>query len=148
VHFDAVRKAATALNVEVVEAPVRSPDEFGDAFELMSRRHVDGVVALIDSMLVANMRQLGRLSAEKRLAGAGSDEYSEGGGLLAYGVSFPELWRRAPYFVDKILKGVAPAAIPVEQASKFSLVFNLKTAKALKLPIHQSLLLLADRVIE
>lgn len=63
-------------------------------------------------------------------------------------VSFPELWRRAPYFADKILKGDTPAMIPVEQASKFALIFNLKTAKAMQLPIPPSLLQRADQVIE
>ncbi len=148
VDFETVKKVAAALNVELLEAPARSPREFDDAFALMVRRRADGLVALSDSMLVANMRRLGELSAANRLPGAGSDEYAEGGGLLAYGVSFPELWRRAPYFVDKILKGGTPATIPVEQASKFALIFNLRTAKAMGLPIQQSLLLRADQVIE
>src|SRR5262245_5935002 len=148
VDLEMVKKAATTLQVELVEAPARSPKEFDDAFALMLRRHADGMVTLSDSMLVASMRRLGELSVAKHLPGAGSDEYAEGGGLLAYGVSFPELWRRAPYFVDKILKGTKPAAIPVEQASKFSLVINLKTAKTMELQIPQSLLLRADQVIQ
>ena len=147
VDFELVKKTATALNVEFFEAPARSPVEFDDAFALMLRRRADGVVVLSDSMLVANMRRLGEMSAAKRLPGAGSDEYAEGGGLLAYGVDFPELWRRAPYFVDRILKGGNPATIPVEQASKFASVLNLKTAKAMELTIHPSLLLRADHVI-
>jgi len=99
-------------------------------------------------MMVANMRRLGELSVVKHLPGAGSDEYADGGGLLVYGVSFPELWRRAPYFVDNILKGDKPATIPVEQASKFEMVANMKTAKALGITIPPSLLVRADRVIE
>jgi putative ABC transport system substrate-binding protein len=148
VSLETVKKMATALNVELFEAPARSPREFDEAFALMLRRRADGFVVPTDSMLVANMRRLGELSAAKRLPGAGSDEFAEGGGLLAYGPNFPELWRRAPYFVDKILKGGTPATIPVEQASKFSFTLNLKTAAALKLPIQQSLLLRADQVIE
>jgi putative tryptophan/tyrosine transport system substrate-binding protein len=148
VDFDLVKKTASLLNVELLEAPARSPREFDDAFALMLRRQADGVVLLSDSMFVANMRRLGELSTAKRLPGAGSDEYAQGGGLLAYGVNFPELWRRAPYFVDRILKGGKPAAIPVEQASRFELVFNLKSARTLGLPIPQSLLLRADQVIE
>ncbi|MCC6212668.1 MAG: hypothetical protein IT513_16660, partial [Burkholderiales bacterium] len=69
-------------------------------------------------------------------------------GLLAYGVNFPELWRRAAYFVDRILKGDSPATLPVERASRFDLAVNLKTANALGLKIPQSLLVRADRVIE
>ncbi len=146
--WETVKKTATALNVELFEAPVRSPQEFDDAFALMLRRRADGLVVLSDSMLVANMRRLGELSAAKRVPGAGSDEYVEGGGLLAYGVHFPELWRRAPYFVDKILKGGKPATIPVEQASRFAFIINRKTAKALGLTIPQALLLRADQVID
>jgi putative ABC transport system substrate-binding protein len=146
--FETVKKTATALNVELFEAPARSPQEFDDAFALMLRRRADGLVALSDSMLVANMRRLGEVCAARRLPGAGSDEYAEGGGLLAYGVSFPALWRRAPYFVDKILKGGTPATIPVEQASRFEFVINAKAAKALGLTIPQALLLRADQVIQ
>ena len=148
VDLGLLRKTATALKVELIEVPVRSPGDFDDAFELMLRRRADGLVYLTDTMLVANMRRLGELSAKNRMPGAGSDEYPEGGGLLAYGVNFPELWRRAPYFVDKILKGANPAATPVEQATKFETVVNLKTAKALGLKIPQSVLIRADRVIE
>ena len=146
--LDLVRQTATALKVEVVEVPARSPREFEDAFAVMVGRRVDGVVILSDSMLVANMRQLGQLSTVKHLPGAGSDEFADGGGLLAYGVSFPELWRRAPHFVDRIIRGGKPATIPVEQASKFELIFNVKAARGLGVPIQQSLLLRADRVIE
>ena len=146
--FELVKKAATALQVEVFEVPARSPQEFDEGFALMLRRRADGLVTLSDSMLVANMRRLGEMSAAKRLAGAGSDEYADGGGLLAYGVNFPELWRRAPYFVDKILKGGDPATIPVEQPARFEFIVNAKTAKALGLVIPQALLLRADHVIQ
>lgn len=148
VDLERVKTTAAALNVELFETPARSPAEFGEALALAVRWRADGIIFLSDSMLVANMRRLGELSAAKGLPGAGSDEYAEGGGLLAYGVSFPELWRRAPYFVDKILKGSNPATIPVEQASKFELVVNLRTARAMALPIRQSLLPRADQVIE
>ncbi len=146
--FEMVKKTAAVLKVELFEVPARSPQEFDDAFALMLRRRADGLVTLSDSMLVANMRRLGEASAAKRLPGAGSDEYAEGGGLLAYGVSFPDLWRRAPYFVDKILKGGNPATIPVEQASRFEFIINVKTAKALGLTVPQVLLLRADHVIQ
>jgi putative ABC transport system substrate-binding protein len=148
VELEEFKRSAALLKVDLVEAAVRSPRDFDDAFALMVRRRVDGVVAFGDSMLVANMQRLGEISAARRLPGAGSDEYADGGGLLAYGVNFPELWRRAAYFVDRILKGDAPAALPVERASKFDLVVNLKTAKTLGLKVPQSLLARADRVIE
>jgi putative ABC transport system substrate-binding protein len=148
VTMEMVRKTAATLGVELFEVPARAPDEFEDAFGLMVRQRAEGALILGDSMHVANMRRLGALSAAKGLPGAGSDEFAEGGGLLAYGVHFPDLWRRAPYFVDRILKGASPATIPVEQASRFSLVLNLKSARALGLQIPHSLLLRADQVIE
>jgi putative ABC transport system substrate-binding protein len=148
VDLERVKKTAAALNVDLLETPARAPREFREALARAVRQRADGITCLSDSMLVANMRHLGGLSAAKGLPGAGSDEFAEGGGLLAYGVSFPELWRRASYFVDKILKGGNPATIPVEQASKFELVVNLKTAKALGLTIPPSLLQRADQVIE
>jgi ABC-type uncharacterized transport system substrate-binding protein len=136
------------LHVELLEVLARSPRESDDAFALVLHQRADGLLILSDSMFVANMRRLGELSAAKRLPGAGSDAYAEGGGLLAYGVSFPELWQRAPYCVDRIPKGGTPATIPVEQASRFELTLNLKTAKAMALSVQQSLLLRAGHVIE
>jgi putative ABC transport system substrate-binding protein len=148
VDLETAKKTAAALKVELVEVPARLPREFEDAFALMRRQRPDGVVLFNDSMFVANSRRLGELSAASRLPGAGSDEYAEGGGLLAYGASFPALWRRAPYFVDRILKGANPATIPVEQAAKFELIYNVSAAKAMGLPVQQSLVLRADAVIQ
>jgi putative ABC transport system substrate-binding protein len=143
-----LEKVAAALKVETFVAPVRSQHDLEAAFALMRRGGAQGLVSAGDSVLVANMRRLGELSSANRLPGAGSDEYVEGGGLLAYGVNFPELWGRSAYFVDRILKGASPGDIPVEQASKFDLEINLKTAKALGIRIPPSLLVRADRVIE
>jgi putative ABC transport system substrate-binding protein len=148
VDLELVRKTAATLNLEIFEVPARSARDFEDALAQMRRRRADGLVVLTDSMLVANMRRLGELSVARHLPGAGSDEYAVGGGLLAYGVSFPDLWRRAPYFVDRILRGARPGTIPVEQASKFTLVINLKTARTLDLTMPQSLLLRADQAIQ
>jgi putative ABC transport system substrate-binding protein len=145
--LEAMKKTATALNVELIEVLSRSPEDFDDAFALALRRRADGLVVIDDTIFVANMRRLGALSVARNLPGAGSAEYAEGGGLLVYGVNFPELWRRAPLFVDKILKGGKPATIPVERASKFELILNLKTANVLGLTIPQSLVLRADEVI-
>jgi hypothetical protein len=121
--------------VELLEVLARSPRESDDAFALVLHQRADGLLILSDSMFVANMRRLGELSAAKRLPGAGSDAYAE-------------LWQRAPYCVDRIPKGGTPATIPVEQASKFELTLNLKTAKAMALSVQQSLLLRAGHVIE
>jgi len=146
--LEALKKAASALNVELVEAPARTPNEFDDVFDRMVRRGAHGVVVQSDSMFVANMRRLGELSAANRLPGAGSDEFCDGGGLLAYGVNFPALWQRAPYFVDKILKGAKPGDIPVEQPTTFELVVNLKTANALGITLPTSVLARADQRVQ
>jgi putative ABC transport system substrate-binding protein len=88
------------------------------------------------------------LSSQKRLPSAGNTDLAEAGGLIGYGVNVPAMFRRAAYFVDRILKGATPGDLPVERASKFDMVFNLKTAKALGLTIPPSLLQRADQVIE
>jgi ABC-type uncharacterized transport system substrate-binding protein len=93
-------------------------------------------------------RAIAELAAKRRLPSVGEREYAEDGGLLAYAVNRPEVWRRAAVFIDKILKGAEPGDLPIEQATKFDLVVNLKTAKALGLTIPPSLLARADQVIE
>lgn len=148
VEFEAMKKAASALHVELVEAPARSPGEFDNAFAQIVRRGVHGMVVQSDSMFVANMRRLGELSAANLLPAAGSDEFCDGGGLLAYGVNFPALWRRAPYFVDKILKGGRPGDIPIEQPTTFELIVNLNTARALGISLPPSVLARADQRIQ
>ena len=99
-------------------------------------------------MLIAQAGRIADLARKHHLPTIGFVEYARTGGLLAYGVNFPDLWRRAAVFVDKILKGAKPVDLPVEQPTKFELVINLKTAKALGLTIPQTLLLRADQVIE
>jgi putative ABC transport system substrate-binding protein len=100
-------------------------------------------------MLFGQRTRLAELTANNRLPGAtGLREFADAGVLMTYGASLPDLFRRSATFVDKILKGAKPADLPVEQPTKFELVINLKTAKALRLTIPQSLLLRADQVIE
>ncbi len=113
-------------------------------------RHRPGALDIIPSpMLFAHRRQLADLATKHRLPTVvGSREYVEAGGLASYGADYPDLFRRAAIFVDKILKGAKPADLPVEQPTKFELVINLKTAKALGLTIPPSLLARTDQVIE
>ena len=99
-------------------------------------------------MLFAQARRIADLASKHQLPTVGFVEYAQAGGLLAFGVSFQDLWRRAASFVDKILRGTKPADLPVEQPTKFELVVNLKTAKALGLTIPPALLQRADQVIE
>ena len=94
------------------------------------------------------MSGIADLAAKQRFSSIGFTEFAEAGGLIGYGANYLELWRRAAYFVDKILKGAKPADLPVEQPTKFELVINMKTAKALGIKFPNSILLRADRVIE
>ena len=100
------------------------------------------------TMLIAQAVRIANLAGRHRLPSVGFLEYARAGGLLAFGVSFPDLWRRAAGLVDKILRGARPADLPVERATKFELLINLKTARALGLTIPPSLLLRADQVID
>jgi putative tryptophan/tyrosine transport system substrate-binding protein len=139
---------AKSLNVRLQEFEIRGPDDFGDAFESMAKKGVDAVVIIEDAVFVSNARAIADLAAKHRLPSAGFIEFAKAGGLIGYGVEFLEMYRRAAVFVDKILKGTRPADIPVEQATKFVAVTNMKTAKALGLDVPTSLLLRADEVIE
>jgi putative ABC transport system substrate-binding protein len=95
-----------------------------------------------------NVAALADLAAKKRLPSAGVKAFAEAGGLIGYGLNFSEMDRRAAYFVDRILNGVKPADLPVQQPTKFDLILNFKTAKALGLTIPQSLLVRADEIIQ
>ena len=105
-------------------------------------------MVLDDGMLIGNARKVADFTAKNRLPAIGFREYFDAGGLMAYAANFPLIWRRASFFIDKILKGTKPADLPVVQVSNFDLVVNLKTAKDLGLTIPQSLLQRADQVIE
>ena len=101
-----------------------------------------------DGLFVANARHVAGLAIRSRLASVGFREYCEAGGLVAYGVDFPHIWRRSMIFVDKILKGAKPDDLPIEQAQKFELVINVGTAKILGVTMRQALVLRADQVIQ
>jgi putative ABC transport system substrate-binding protein len=115
----------------------------------MKRGGAEALIVVQSSALFASYHRIADLALTHRLpSGGGSREYPEAGGLISYGADYPDLFRRAAVFVDKIFKGAKPADLPVEQPQKFELAFNLKTAKALGLTIPPSLLQRADRVIE
>jgi putative ABC transport system substrate-binding protein len=139
---------AKSLKIELQQFEARRPDEFEGAFSAMTKKRVGAVVINQDPMLVANARAIADLAAQKRLPSIGNKEYGDAGGLIGYGVNRLEPFHRAAYFVDKILKGAKPADLPVEQPTKFELVINMKTAKALGIKISPSILVRADKVIE
>ena len=141
--------AARALGVQLQILEARTPSEIDAAFAAMSSQRAGGVLVLRDAMFRAQRAQIVALAAKSRLPAVyGFREQAEAGGLMAYGASVPQLFRRAATYVDKILKGAKPANLPVEQPTKFELVINLKTAKALGLTIPPSLLGQADQVIQ
>ncbi len=139
---------AAVLKVELEVVEVRASQDVSDIFSAMVKRGVEAISVLDDPMLIANAPQIADLAVKSRLPTIGFREIVDAGGLIAYSVDFPAAWRRAAVFVDKILKGAKPADLPVEQPTKFELVINRKTAKALGLTIPQSLLQRADHMIE
>ena len=142
----AMDPVAKVLQVDLQYVEIASSNELQSAFATMARRRVDALVIVDDAMFIAHATRLADLASQYRLPTVGFREYVEAGGLMAYGVSLPDLWRIAASFVDRILKGAKPAALPVEQPSKFELLINRKAAKQLGLTIPPSLLLRADEV--
>ena len=123
--------------------------EIDEAFARIVDDHMQALIIFSDGLTVAHEKKLADLAfANKLPAMFGFREFTELGGLASYGSSLPEMWRRAAWYVDKILKGVSPGDIPIEQPTRFELVVNLKTAKALGLEIPPTLLARADEVIE
>jgi putative ABC transport system substrate-binding protein len=140
-------RAARALGVEVQLLTVRDAGDFGRVFS--EARGASAVIQLDDVIFTTHRRQVIELAARHRLPTMyGFKEFVHGGGLVAYGPDYPDLYRRAATYIDKILKGTSPADLPIEQPSKFELVINLKTARALGLAVPPSLLVRADQVID
>ena len=128
---------------------VRGAEDFDQAFTLMKQGHVEGVVVLGEPLFYANLRYVNDLATRSGLASMWpTRDGADSGGLTSYGTNLADQYRRAATYVDKILKGARPGDLPMEQPTKYELVINLKTAKALGLTIPQSLLLRADEVIE
>jgi putative ABC transport system substrate-binding protein len=144
----AMQAAAAPLSLIVEVARAQSPSEFSLAFAAMAKSRVDSVVVTEDGEFAASFRAIATLALANKLASIGAREYAEAGGLIGYGVNILGLYRRAAYFVDRILKGAKAADLPIEQPTKFELIVNLKTAKTLGLVISETFLVRADGVIE
>jgi len=141
--------AARKLGLEVTISEVRRAEDITPAFDALVEAHADALYICTDPLLNAYRVRVNTLALAARLPTIhGLREYVEAGGLMSYGPNLPALFRRAADFVDKILRGARPADIPVEQPTKFDLVINLTTAKALGLTVPRSLLASADEVIE
>jgi putative tryptophan/tyrosine transport system substrate-binding protein len=146
--ISAMQRTADSLKLEMQLFDVQRADRFPNVIASVVKTGTDAVVATSDSVLRTNAGRLAELMLEHRLPSVGDLDFVHVGGLLGYGVNLGDLWHRGAYFVDKILKGVKPANLPVEQPTKFELVINLKTAKALGLDVPSTLLARADEVIE
>jgi putative ABC transport system substrate-binding protein len=141
--------AAPVLGIELTPVDIRSSAEIEAAFQTFTRERSEFVLVLSDLIFTTARRRIAELAMAARLPTMyGLREHTEDGGLVSYGVSLRENWRRSAYFVDRILKGAKPADLPVELPAKLEMVFNLKTAKALGLTIQEAFLMRVDEVIE
>src|SRR5437870_5294402 len=147
-RFKEVQGAAQVLEITLQSLEVRNPQELESAFEAVIRERPSALM-VPNTIVIAHGKQIVDFASKNRLPLIyDTREFAETSGLMSYGPSFPDLWRRAAIYLDKILKGTKPADLPVEQPTKFELVINLKTAKQIGLTIPQSVLYRADKVIK
>jgi putative tryptophan/tyrosine transport system substrate-binding protein len=148
-EMNEAQKAARTLSLEAIAVEIRRTEDISPAFETLIRSGAQALYVCTDPLVSFNLARINTLALGGRLATMhGIREYVEAGGLMSYGANFPDLFRRAAELVDKVLRGTQPADIPVEQPTKFDLVVNLITAKALGLEVPPMLLARADEVIE
>jgi putative ABC transport system substrate-binding protein len=146
--MEEVRVAAHALRVEIKSLEARRPQDFDQALAALPREHADALLTLADPLTLFHRDRIIEAAAKNRLPAMYElQEFVEAGGLMSYGPSILDNFRRAATYVDKILKGAKPGDLPVEQPTKFELVINLKTAKQIGLTIPPNVLARADRVI-
>jgi putative ABC transport system substrate-binding protein len=148
-YLTAIQAAAPKLKVAVLPTSARTAQEIEQSYARMSRERVRAAIILPDGFYLQQVRQLAELAVRYRIPSIwGGRQYPDAGGLMSYGFSPPDNYRRAAAYVDKILKGAKPGDLPIEQPMRFEFVINRKAAKALGLAIPQELLLRADEVIE
>lgn len=148
-HVREAEAAAKTLGIALQVLEARGPDDFERVFHAATSGRASALLVFGDPVLKANRTRLANLATKSRLPAVYElSGFAEAGGLANYGPSLPELFRRAAFYVDKILRGAKPADLPVQQPSKFELVINIRTATALGLTIPPSVLLRADRVVE
>jgi len=146
--FKDTQEAAKALALQLQSLEVRGIDDFAGAFQTATKRKIRALSVVSDSLMFTNRKRLLDLALKYRFPTMHTQSlWVEAGAVMSYGTNFPDLYRRAATFVDKILKGRTPADLPVEQPMKFELIINLKTAKQIGLTIPPNLLVRADRVI-
>lgn len=144
-----IETSAQSLGVEAQLLDVRKPEDLGPAFDAATRQRAGALVVVIDGLTQGNRKTIVEFAAKHRLPTIyAGKEFVDAGGLMSYGVSYPQLYYRAASYVDKIFKGAKPGDLPVEQPTKFELIINLRTAKALGVTIPPSVRLRADEMIE
>ncbi len=145
----AIEPTAQSMKLELRRYAIKTADELPDAFSMMARDRAGAVFVIAGPQIFPDRERIGALALKYRLPSIHTvSEYADAGGLMAYGPSYPELFRRAALYVDKILKGAKPGDLPIEQPTQISLVINLKTAHALGMTIPPPILLRAERLIE
>jgi putative ABC transport system substrate-binding protein len=144
-----MERVAQSVGIQPQLLDVRKREDLERAFDSAITERADALVVSNDGLTLENRTRIAELAAKHRLPAVyAAREFVDAGGLMAYAVSFPDLYRRTATYVDKILKGTKPADLPVQQPTKFELIINLKTAKALGLEVPPMLLARADEVIE
>ena len=148
-NWNELQDPASQLGLLLHSLEVRSTDELDRGFELATGARADALVTLPEPVFVANLKRIADFAAKNRLPSLFHlREFADAGGLITYGPDRSDLFRRAAAYIDKILKGADPADLPIQRPTKFELVINLKTAKALGLEIPPTVLALADEVVE
>jgi putative tryptophan/tyrosine transport system substrate-binding protein len=143
-----IEPTAKALNITLQTFEARRPSEFGQVFATMIDQRADALLLFEDPIMITNPNALAVLAAVNRLPSCGFPEFARAGGLIALGINFADMDYRAAAFVDKILKGAKPGELPIERSTKFNIIINLQTAKALGITLPPTLLIRADEVIE
>jgi len=148
-QFRAAQTAAHAAGLPLHSLPIRGPEDFKDAFDRAAREQIDGVVILSSPLILERRSQIVEWAIKARLPTISLFTlFPSSGGLMAYGPSLPDMYRRAAMYVDRILKGAKAADLPIERPTRFTLVINVKTARAIGLEIPPIMLARADEVIE
>ena len=148
-RYDEVEKAARLLNVTVQPLAVRKPEDIDKALSAMTRERPDAFFVVSDSLTTGNRKRIVDFAAAQQLPAMYEfGIFVQDGGLMSYGPTLDEMYRRAATYVDRILKGAKPSGLPLEQPTGYFLLLNLKTAKALGLTIPSAVLLRADEVIQ
>lgn len=149
VQFRATESSARTAAIKAQSFPIRHLGDFKEALDRAARERVHGLIVLSSPLINAERPEIARLALKNRLPTISLFTlFAESGGLMAYGPNLREMYRRAAFYADRILKGATPGSLPIERPSRFELVINLKTARALGLTIPPSVLLRADRVIQ